>query len=258
MDTSLEDRRRLQVRSSVAPMVMFDCPGCKQKLQVDGTLAGKRVKCSRCSQVLLVPDGVSSAAARPTINPVVEERTLPPRNGPEVNPPEAATVAHSSPRMTDAATMPPAPGAVQAKVGFQDAKMSATSAGSNPVRQAELLPTIPGFEVLGVLGRGGMGVVYKAQQAGLKRLVALKMILSGAYADQGERTRFVREAEAVARLQHPNIVQITRSASTTATRIFRWNTATAAVWRVAGRHSIAGRRCQPCRPPAGPGDAGRP
>ena len=74
--------------------------------------------------------------------------------------------------------------------------------------RGEVLPAIPGFEVLGILGRGGMGVVYKARQAGLKRLVALKMILSGAYADQSERTRFVREAEAVARLQHPNIVQI--------------------------------------------------
>ncbi|MFO0842802.1 MAG: serine/threonine-protein kinase [Gemmataceae bacterium] len=70
------------------------------------------------------------------------------------------------------------------------------------------LPTIPGYEVLGVLGRGGMGVVYRARQAGLGRLVALKMIPPGAYAGPEERARFRREAEAVARFRHPNIVQI--------------------------------------------------
>ena len=67
---------------------------------------------------------------------------------------------------------------------------------------------MPGYEILGVLGRGGMGVVYKARQLGLTRIVALKMILSGAHAGAAERQRFRWEGEAVARLQHPNIVQI--------------------------------------------------
>jgi WD40 repeat protein len=53
-----------------------------------------------------------------------------------------------------------------------------------------------------------MGVVYRATQAGLNRVVALKMILSGAHAGPGERARFQAEAQAVARLQHPNVVQI--------------------------------------------------
>jgi WD40 repeat protein len=64
------------------------------------------------------------------------------------------------------------------------------------------------YEVLGELGRGGMGVVYHARHVALQREVALKMILSGGDADSQERARFRLEAAAVARLRHPHIVPI--------------------------------------------------
>jgi serine/threonine protein kinase len=69
-------------------------------------------------------------------------------------------------------------------------------------------PTIPGYEILQELGRGGMGVVYKARQTNSNRLVALKLIRDGALAGPQERGRFRIEAEAAARMRHANIIQI--------------------------------------------------
>jgi WD40 repeat protein/Tfp pilus assembly protein PilF len=70
----------------------------------------------------------------------------------------------------------------------------------------DALPVLPGYEVLDELGRGGMGIVYKARQSGLNRVVAVKTLPEGASAEV--RARFRVEAEAVARLQHPNIVAV--------------------------------------------------
>src|SRR5262245_32005761 len=70
------------------------------------------------------------------------------------------------------------------------------------------LPQVPGHDVQGLLGQGGMGVVYKAWHQRLHRNVAVKMLLAGPFARPQELERFLREAETVAGLRHANIVQV--------------------------------------------------
>jgi serine/threonine-protein kinase len=78
----------------------------------------------------------------------------------------------------------------------------ATPTGNRP------WPTLPGYELLDIAGRGGMGVVYRARQTGLNRIVAVKVLIAGAHAGPRELARFRAEAEAVGKLRHPNIVAV--------------------------------------------------
>jgi serine/threonine protein kinase len=67
---------------------------------------------------------------------------------------------------------------------------------------------VPGYDIIGELGRGGMGVVYKARQIKLDRIVALKMVLGAGHADPRELARFVTEVQAVAAVRHTNVIQV--------------------------------------------------
>jgi hypothetical protein len=104
---------------------------------------------------------------------------------------------------------PPAEGAAETA---EPAREAAAAHHAPPAASAVAGPPaalqVPGYELLAELGRVGMGIVYQARHLALDRVVALKMILAGAHAAPEALHRFRREAEAVARLQHPGIVQV--------------------------------------------------
>ena len=98
--------------------------------------------------------------------------------------------------------------AMEARVDALFPAMHLAGDGTSSEPPAVALPQISGYEVQDVLGRGGMGVVYRAWDHRLKRPVALKMLLAGAYAGPEELERFLREAEAEAALTHANIARV--------------------------------------------------
>ena len=172
------------------------CPNCRKSIAVPAEIApGEPLCCPHCQQIF--PWSTEEAATLPPIGAesLAEKATVPPKATPQV---EAVTPPPRAPS-----------GAGQAQVGtISHVKASSLSAGPGSPRSAPLDVVIPGYEILGELGRGGMGVVYKARHTKLGRLVALKMILAGGHAGESELARFRTEAEAIARLQHPNIIQI--------------------------------------------------
>ena len=134
---------------------------------------------------------------------------------PAVSPPEEEfRIGSPDPFLSRKEILPSSPGTLQTHHGLggtgnapqHDASFVMDAGGQTRSDGSTLHP--PGYEVLGELGRGGMGVVYKARQVKVNRLVALKMILHRGHASLEQQIRFQIEAEAIARFKHANIVQL--------------------------------------------------
>jgi uncharacterized protein (TIGR03067 family) len=159
-----------------AAEIRLVCSGCGKGLKIKADMAGKKAKCPHCQAVLAVP---------------------------------AASTAEPS-SLTDAATLTPARpapagAATQAPPASHDADLCAFLA---PAQAPDELGRLGPYRVLKILGAGGMGVVFKAEDPQLKRLVALKAMLPGLAASGSAKQRFLREAQAAAGLKHDHIVTI--------------------------------------------------
>jgi serine/threonine protein kinase len=184
---------------SVAPAdLLCACGTCGKNLKVKANLAGKKVKCPGCGGIVAV---AKSAPAPGPGSSGVEERTLPPdraiRSEDRTVAPEtkgAFTGLHSTPSEHTA--------------GLEKEGDSEAWDFLAPAQEADEIGRLGGYRVLRVLGRGGMGVVFRAEDPNLKRIVALKAMLPSLAASPSSKKRFIREAQTAASIKHDHIVTI--------------------------------------------------
>jgi formylglycine-generating enzyme required for sulfatase activity/serine/threonine protein kinase len=197
-------------------MIAFTCPGCGKRLQVKDELAGRKVQCPGCGKVAIVPQAAAVLPSR--IEP------LPTR------PPEVRTSPRGAPIDPDDSTLPPkargqaaqeslsdAIGQTHLGVGHQgEVTQALPEQGSSqdlydflaPAEQPDEIGRLGGYRILKVLGAGGMGVVFQAEDPRLKRNLAIKAMLPALAASRSARQRFLREAQIAAAIENDHIVAI--------------------------------------------------
>jgi serine/threonine protein kinase len=153
-------------------MIAFLCSGCGARLRVKGEFAGTKGKCPRCGQSIEAPRSEASDAASP-----------PPQPGRANGGARAVFEADSALADID--------------IGFLA-----------PPREPGELGRLGSYRVLKILGSGGMGIVFQAEDLNLKRMVALKAMKSHIAAKPDNRQRFLREAQLAAAIEHDHVITI--------------------------------------------------
>jgi WD40 repeat protein len=173
-------------------MISFACPSCGHALKVKDHLAGKRGKCPDCRAAVLIPGPTADGPAVPVLLP----------RGARGDASEAPTLAPTDPGPPHADAHGPAP-----SPGPMADERQLTEFLAPPQGPGELGRLGP-YRVLRVLGHGGMGVVFQAEDPQLGRLLALKVMLPALATSDSARQRFLREARAAAAVEHDHIVPI--------------------------------------------------
>jgi serine/threonine protein kinase len=165
-------------------MIIFDCPSCRKKLRIGTEFSGKRARCPHCQSLVSVKACASDLGS-----------------GHE---------AHSIHRAVTAGLADP-----NQPVGDTDTSVVRSRLDSQHLIGFLAPPQAPGelgrlgpYRVLAVLGHGGMGVVFEAEDPQLRRKVALKAMLPSLAASASARQRFLREAQAAATVEHDHVVAI--------------------------------------------------
>jgi serine/threonine protein kinase len=180
-------------------MLTFSCPACKKTLQVKDEHAGKQVKCGGCGTVAVAP---SASAVHTSLLAGAPSRT-------DANASSPAAAAAPDPLSLHRAPT----------VDFQKGATSPSCDGTKvydpgltqflaPALADDELGRLGKYRILSVIGRGGMGVVYKAEDSLLRRVVALKAILPTLGTNVEVHKRFLREARAMAAVEHEHIVRL--------------------------------------------------
>jgi serine/threonine protein kinase len=183
-------------------MLAISCSACHLKLSVQGHLAGKKIKCPACGQVTTVP----ALTAAPTNS---GERTRPPTPG--LDPASQATraapvsiAAGSQPTSSPLSKSNATEGVGTASKGHEPSLTDFLS----PPQADDELGRLGKYRILKILGHGGMGVVFQAEDPKLKRKVALKAMLPALAASASAGQRFLREAQAMAAVENDHVVRI--------------------------------------------------
>ena len=193
-------------------MIDFSCHVCSRKLRAKDESAGKKVKCPGCGQIVAVPKTVSvgsphpEAKGQPGAN--TEASGKPAANGPETEVPTAPRTHSAANEQVTISSLQRGEQTVDGapdRSNVEEADLAGLLA--MPERPDEI-GRIGGYRVLKILGRGGMGVVYLAEDLQLERKVALKTMLPAVAANATAKERFLREAKLAASIEHEHIVAI--------------------------------------------------
>ena len=192
------------------------CPNCREPHDISVYVTGQRVPCRRCNLKFEVvrsdvpPRGSSGdrlspalAAQLPPRKPVVTA----PWGDPPEPPPEAPAPGIARPMSVFTSTPAARPAALlKSEPVSLEETITPGAQGGTPAKPPP--PPIPGFELLAVVGRGGMGEVWRARQLSLGREVAIKTLAAHLAEERDFVRRFEKEATALASLAHPNVVAI--------------------------------------------------